>query len=454
MRRSTTKKRDLEGGLVQGLGLLQSIALNMSNMVGVGPFITIPLIIVAMGGPQCMLGWLLGAVLAMCDGLVWSELSAALPGSGGTYVYLREAFRGTRLAGIIPFLFIWQFVLSGPLEIASGYIGFAQYAGYLWRGMGTNGSHLIGVAVGVIAIVLLYRRITAVGRLAVALWVGVLLTVLCVIVSGLLNFHVARVLDFPPGAFRFSFGFAAGLGSATLIAMYDYMGYYDICYVAGEVRNPSWVIPRSIIWSTLGVATLYLVMNASIIAVVPWRVAMNSKYIGAEFMERLYGPRAASALTILILWTAFASVFALLLGYSRIPYAAALDGNFFRPFGRLHPVGRFPHVSVLAMGGLAIVFSFFALDEVISALLSSRILIQFMGQIVALHYLRRRNQAPMPFRMWLYPLPAAFAFLGWMYIFVTSGWRFTAFGISTLATGAVVYLVWTRRGAPTTGSST
>jgi len=445
MRRNITESRAHEAGLVQGLGLLQSIALNMSNMVGVGPFITIPLIIGAMGGPQCMLGWLLGAVLAMCDGLVWSELSAAMPGSGGTYVYLREAFRETRLSGILPFLFIWQFILSGPLEIASGYIGFAQYASYLWPGMGSVGSHLISVAVGVIVIILLYRRITAVGRLAVALWIGVLLTVLCVIVSGLINFNAARVLDFPPGAFRFSFGFAVGLGSATLIAMYDYAGYYDICYVAGEVRNPSRVIPRSIIWSVLGVAALYLVMNASIIAVVPWRIAMNSKYIGAEFMERLYGPRAASVLTILILWTAFASVFALLVGYSRIPYAAALDGNFFRPFARLHPVGRFPYVSVLAMGGLAIVFSFFALDEVISALLTSRILIQFMGQIVALHRLRSRNEMPMPFRMWLYPLPAAFAFLGWMYVFVTSGWRFAGFGVLTLAAGVAVYFVWARR---------
>lgn len=445
MRRTISETRGAEAGLVQGLGLLQSIALNVSNMVGVGPFITIPLIIGAMGGPQCMLGWLLGAVLAMCDGLVWSELSAALPGSGGTYVYLRQAFHGTRLGGLLPFLFIWQFILSGPLEIASGYIGFAQYAGYLWRGMGAGGAHLISVAVGLVVILLLYRRITAVGRLTVALWAGVMLTVFCVIVSGLLNFHTERVLAFPPGAFRFSFGFAAGLGSAMLIAMYDYMGYFDICYVAAEVRDPSRVIPRSIIWSVLGVAAIYLVMNACIIAVVPWRDAMNSKFIAAEFMERIYGPRAASALTVLILWTAFASVFALLLGYSRIPYAAAREGDFFKPFARLHPVGRFPYVSVLAMGGLAIAFSFFSLDEVISALLTSRILIQFIGQIVALHLLRRRKDVPMPFRMWLYPAPAAIAFLGWLYIFGTSGWRFAGFGTLTLAAGIAVYFIWTRR---------
>jgi amino acid transporter len=228
-----------EQGLVRDFGLIESVALNMSNMVGVGPFITIPLIIASMGGPQCMLGWLLGAVLALCDGLVWSELAAAMPGTGGTYLYLREAFRETSLGGILPFLFIWQFIFSGPLEIASGYIGFSQYVGYFWRGMGPAETRLVSAAVGVAVIVLLYRRVTAVGRLTVVLWIGMLATVLWIIVSGLANFHPKIVFDFPPGAFTFSTGFFMGLGSAMLIAMYDFMGYYDICYVGGEVRNPA-----------------------------------------------------------------------------------------------------------------------------------------------------------------------------------------------------------------------
>jgi amino acid transporter len=440
-----TQNTHQDQGLIRGLGLLQSIALNMSNMIGVGPFITIPLILGAMGGPQCMLGWVLGALVAVCDGLVWSELSAALPGTGGSYVYLKEAFRGTRLGGILPFLFIWQFVLSGPLEIASGYIGFSQYAGYLWHGMGIWGGRLVSVCAGLASILLLYRRITTVGWLTVVLWAGVLLTVLCVIVSGLLHFHANLAFDYPPGAFRFSLGFAAGLGSAMLIAMYDYMGYYGICYVAGEVRNPSRTVPLSIVWSVLAVAAIYLIMNVCIIAVVPWREAMHSKFIAADFMERIYGPRAAALLTILILWTAFASVFVLLLSYSRIPYAAALDGDFFRVFARLHPTARFPHVSVLAMGGLAIAFSFFALDEVISALLTSRILIQFIGQILALRSLHRRNDIRLPFRMWLYPVPSVVAFLGWAYIFLTSGWRYAGFGIVSLIGGTIAYRVWMSR---------
>ncbi|MEP7345640.1 MAG: amino acid permease [Gemmatimonadaceae bacterium] len=428
-----------ERGLVRSLGLLQAIALNMSNIVGVGPFITIPLIIAAMGGPQCMLGWALGAILALSDGLVWSELSAAMPETGGTYVYLKKAFRGTPLGGVLPFLFIWQFILSGPLEIASGYIGFAQYAGYFWPTMGPSGARLISVAVGLLVMALLYRRIGSVGRLTVVLWVGMLVTVLVVIISGLTHFNAAIAFDFPPNAFTFSRGFVAGLGSAMLIAMYDFMGYYDICYVAGEVRNPARVIPRSIIWSVITVAVLYAIMNLSIIAVVPWREAMHSRFIVTDFMEKLYGPRAASAVTLLVLWTAVASVFALLLGYSRIAWAAASQGDFFSIFAKLHPTGQFPHVAVLVLGGLSILCSFFSLGDVISALLTSRILIQFMGQIVALHILRQRADFVLPFRMWLYPVPSIVALAGWTYVFASSGWGFALLGIATVAAGVVAY---------------
>src|SRR5919202_3560021 len=143
--------------LLRRFGLLQATALNMSNMIGIGPFITIPLLMSALGGPQAMLGWVVGVLIAIPDGLVWSELGAAMPGSGGTYIYLREAYGRETFGRLMAFLFIWQFILSGPLEIASGYIGFAKYAGYIWRGLTPTGTLLIAVAVGVINIALLYR---------------------------------------------------------------------------------------------------------------------------------------------------------------------------------------------------------------------------------------------------------------------------------------------------------
>lgn len=429
--------------LVRSLGLLEATALNMSNMVGVGPFITIPLIIASMGGPQCMLGWVIGTIIAVCDGLVWSELAAAMPGTGGTYLYLKESFSRTRAGKLIPFLFIWQFIFSGPLEIASGYIGFAQYTSYFWQSMGPWETRAVAAGAGVLVMILLYRNITAVGRLTVILWSGMLVTVAVMIGAGIAKFDPKLAFDFPPDAFSFSRGFFLGLGGAMLIAMYDFLGYYDVCLVAGEVKNPSRVIPRAILISVVAVALIYSVMNLTIIGVVPWREAMQSKFIAATFMERVGGTWAASAVTVLILWTSLASCFALTLGSSRIPYAAALDGFFFRKFAELHPQGRFPTVSLLVMGGLAIAASLLPLDAVLPALMAARILVQFVAQIAAVYWLRtQRPDIERPFRMWLYPVPAVLALIGWLYIFGTAEVRYIAYGVATLAAGLVAFVIW------------
>jgi APA family basic amino acid/polyamine antiporter len=433
--------------LKRGLGLLEATALNMSNMVGVGPFVTIPLLIGAMGGPQCMLGWAVGMVLALCDGLVWAELSAAIPGEGGSYQYLREAFRRTRLGTLLPFLFIWQFIFSGPLEIASGYIGFAQYLSYFRTGMGVWETRLAVLVVGALTIALLYRGIRSVGRLTVVLWIGMVATVAWIIAAGFAHFDARRAFDFPPHAFTISPAFMAGLGSATLIAMYNYLGYYGICFVGGEVRRPERTMPRSIVLSVLLVGAMYALMTLAIMAVVPWREAAQSKFVAARFMEILYGPWAGRAVTALILWSAVASVFSLLLAYSRVPYAAALDGYFWKPFARLHRKGDFPYVSLLAIGGLAIAGGMLSLDWVVSAILTARILIQFIGQIAAVEVLRRsRPDVRRPFRMWLYPLPSVLALIGWVYVFATSGWTFVWCGVGVLASGVGAFWVWRRWG--------
>src|SRR5205085_2702272 len=300
---------------------------------------------------------------------------------------------------LMAFLFIWQFMLSGPLEIASGYIGFGKYMGYVWPAVTPLQTAIVAAVVGVINIALLYRRITSIGKITVSLWVGTLVTTGAVIATGAMHFDAKLAFDFPPGAFNFSLGFLMGLGAATRIGVYDYLGYYDICYIGDEVRDPARVIPRSIIISVLAVAVIYFAVNLSIIGVVPWREFVpyeahpNADFVVSTFMEKLYGSRVATAFTAMVLWTAFGSVFALLLGYSRIPYAAARDGYFFKVFGRLHPTKNFPYVSVVVMGLVAIACSFFSLGQVIDALLTTRILIQFIGQIGAVVLLRRRGYA-------------------------------------------------------------
>jgi len=438
--------------LSRRFGLLQATALNMSNMIGIGPFITIPILMTALGGPQAMVGWLVAVLVTIPDGLVWSELGAAMPGSGGSYVYLREAYGRERFGRLVAFLFIWQFILSGPLEIASGYIGFSRYARYVWPDLTSGHVFLVAAGVGLLNVVLLYRRIEAIGMLTVSLWIGTMLTTIAVIASGALNFDAARAFDFPPGAFDFSVGFLLGLGAASRVGIYDYLGYYDICYIGDEVKDPGRVIPRSILISLVAVAAIYLAINLSIIGVVPWREFVpadahpESEFIVSTFMERLYGPQVATVFTFLILWTAFGSVFALLLGYSRIPYAAARDGYFFSVFGRLHPTKRFPHISLVVLGLISIVCSLLPLGLVIDALITTRILVQFIGQIFALMLLRvQRPDMPRPFRMWFYPVPAFVALAGWTFLLLTSGWYLIALGVGSLALGVVCFLVWSWR---------
>jgi amino acid transporter len=385
--------------------------------------------------------------------MVWSELGAAMPGSGGSFHYLREAFGRARVGRLMAFLFVWQFVLSGPLEIASGYIGFADYASFIWNGLTRTGVIVLVSVIGVINVALLYRRIHSIVRITVSLWVGTLVTVLAVIVTGATHFNPRVAFDFPPGAFTFSLGFFLGLGAASRIGIYDYLGYYDVCYIGDEVRDPGRVIPRSILISTAAVALIYLGINLSIVGVVPWRDFVpasahpESNFVVSVFMQRIYGSRVATLFTLLVLWTAFGSVFALLLGYSRIPFAAAESGYFFRVFGRLHPTKQFPYVSLLVLGAISILAGFFALGTVIDALIVTRILVQFMGQVVGLMLLRRQApELPRPYRMWLYPLPALVALLGWIFVFATTDVRVILFGVGVLALGGLTFLVWARRG--------
>jgi len=434
-----------QGHLTRGFGLRHAIALNISNMVGVGPFLTIPLLLATMGGPQSVLGWFVGALLVASDGQVWSELGAALPGSGGSYRFLREAYGPEKWGRLMAFLFIWQFVLSGPLEVASGLIGFAQYASYLFPWLTPLAQKFVAAGVGLLAVWAISRRITFLSKITLTLWVGTFLTMAVILVTGAIHFSAARAFDFPPHAFAMQGGFFLGLGGATLISAYDYLGYYDICYIGDEVRDPGRVIPRSILYSIAFCAIAYIGIYLVVIGVVPWREAMQSHFVVSDFIQRLHGPKAAAALTVAVLWTAFASVFALLLGYSRIPYAAALDGYFFKPFARLHATKGFPHVSLYVLGAISIAAAFFKLDEVVSALITTRILVQFVGQVFAVPLLRKRlPDSARPFKMWLYPLPAGFAFLGWMYIFLTAGWAYVAAGVGTLLVGCGAFLLWSR----------
>jgi amino acid transporter len=439
---------DHDPHLIRHFGTLQATALNMSNMIGIGPFLTIPLLMSALGGPQAMLGWLVALLIVIPDGMVWSELGAAMPGSGGSYVYLREGFGRETFGRLMAFLFIWQFIISGPFEIASGYIGFAQYLGYIWKDAPAT---VVVIAIGLINIALLYRRITHIGKITVSLWIGTLLTTGAVILTGALHFDPKIAFDFPSEAFNFSTGFLFGLGAASRVGVYDYLGYYDICYIGDEVKNPGRTIPRSVIISVIVVAAIYIAINLSIIGIVPWREFVPAEgnqaaqFIVSLMMEKVYGSKVATVLTVMILWTAFGSCFALLLGYSRIPFAAARDGYFFNVFSRLHPTHNFPYVSLLVIGVISILCSFFSLGVVIDVLIATRIVVQFIGQIFAVALLRKNApKLERPYRIWLYPLPSLVALVGWLFIYLTLDAKIIRFSLAAMAIGAISFLIWSR----------
>ncbi|HXZ33953.1 MAG TPA: APC family permease [Terriglobales bacterium] len=468
--------------LIRGVGLGSATALNMIDMIGVGPFITIPLIVSAMGGPQAMLGWLLGAIFAMCDGLVWAELGAAMPHSGGSYGYLREIYGPNRWGRLISFLFIWQLSFSAPLSIASGAVGLAGYAAYLRPGLEIpyvvrnwsvpmpvvgrlemhwliSGTTFIAIGVVLLATLLLYRKITSISWMSKLLLAGVVATMGWIIVAGLTHFDATRAFSFPPGAFRLTHAFWLGLGSSMLIGTYDYWGYYNVAFLGDEVKDPGRTIPRAILLSIFLVGCLYVLMNLSILGVVPWQEMTASArsnrglYVVSIFMQRIYGPWAGALVTGLVIWTAFASVFSTLLGYSRVPYAAALDGNYFRVFARVHPEGRFPYVSLLALGLVAVAFCLLSLADLIAGLVVIRIMLQFLVQAIGVIVLRWRNpELPRPFRMWLYPLPALIAAAGFVFMLISRANSAVQlrYALLILITGIVIYLVmaWRTREWP------
>lgn len=444
--------------LIRGLGLKEATALNMIDMVGIGPFITIPLVINYMGGPQCLAAWVAGALLSLVDGLIWAELGAAMPQAGGSYVFLRESYGPKRWGRLMSFLFIWQTMFQAPLVMASASIGFAQYLTYLVP-LGAWEKKAVSGALIVFLVFLLYRRITTIGKISLFLWVGVVLTILWLVWGGAMNFDPALAFTYPEGAWDMSWLFFAGLGAATVKTIYTYLGYYNVCHLGAEIKNPERNIPRSIIISILGIAVLYLTMQTVILGVVPWQEGRHSEFIVSLFVERIYGETAAKFATAMILWIAFGSLFSLTLGYTRIPYAAAVDGQFFSIFARVHPTKRFPHVSLLWLGAVAFVFSLlFRLSEVISAILAMRILVQFIGGAIGLVLLRRRWPAErFPWRMPLYPLPVIVVVAGWIAIFLSTGsievtrfglnWKipFPLAGAAMMALGAVVFLLRARK---------
>lgn len=428
--------------------LLQATSINMIDMVGIGPFVVMPFVVSKFQDGLFLWAWIFGAFTAFMDAMIWSELGAKYPLAGGTYNFHRIAF-GEKNGRLMSFLFVWQTAIQAPLVVASGAIGFAQYLSYLVD-LGFWEQKMVSGGLVILIFFLLYRKIETVGKISVALWAVVILTVSWIIFSGLTHGE-QEVKLLPEGTSSFfSCAFWAAVGQGSIKTVYSYLGYYNVCHLGGEIKNPGKNIPRSIFISIAGIALLYLLMNVSVMHVVDWHhVREDDKYLVSYFMQLIYGKQAAIIVTVLILCIALASLFAVVLGYSRVPYAAAADGNFFKVFAKLHPTKNFPYVSLIVLCAAGFVFSLFMkLGDVITAILAMRILIQFIGQGIGVILLRRRfGTKDLPFKMWLFPVPVILSILIWLFLFYSTGW-FALWGILIAVIGIFVYFMVNKQKQP------
>jgi fructoselysine transporter len=416
----------------------------MIDMVGIGPFVVMPFVVAQFNSGFFIWAWIFGSFTAFMDAMVWSELGAKYPLAGGTYNFHRIAF-GDKGGKLMSFLYVWQTSIQAPLVMASAAIGFAEYLTYLapkhiwhpWEMKMISGSLVI------FAFLLLYRKIEAIGKISVIMGSIVILTISWIIISGLLNQqHAIKFLPAGNESF-FSLAFWAAIGHASVKTVYSYLGYYNVCHLGGEIKNPGKNIPRSIFISIIGITTLYVLMNISVMGVMSWQsVKADDKYLVSSFIGQLYGHEAGVIVTILILCIAFSSLFAVILGYSRVPYAAAVDGNFFKPFARLHPTKNFPYISLIVLCALGFVFSLlFKLSDVISSILAMRIIVQFIAQGVGVSLLRKSvGTKDLPFKMWLFPVPVILSIAIWIFLFISTGW-FALWGSLIAVVGVIVYFV-------------
>lgn len=375
--------------LQRRLTVAHATALNVIDMVGIGPFIVMSSVMAAMGGPHAVLAWIIGALLAYADAMVWAELGAAFPEAGGSYAFLRALYGPERWGRVMAFLFIWQTVFQSSFVVASGAIGFTNYVQYLVPLSGGWERKAVAAAVIVLIVAALYRRIETIGRISLGLGVVVIGTLVWVIVAGVVGGNWSFLGDIPN-----SIGYLGGLGEAMQSSVYAILGYYNVCHLGAEVVEPEKTIPRSMFASIAIVTTLYVAMQLSVESLVGWREARPDQFIVSMAIERVWGQSAAVIATVLVLIVALSSLYSVVLGYSRIPYAAARDGNFFRFFAQLHPTKNFPHVALLAIGGMSVVLVlvFDGLRMVVASILTLRILVQFVGQAVGLLLYHRRNR--------------------------------------------------------------
>jgi amino acid transporter len=324
--------------------------------------------------------------------------------------------------------------------------------------MGKTTGDLIGLAVVALVVLLLWRGIEHIARITAVMWAVMIASVLLVIIAAATDFSPHLAFTYPAHAFEltsshFWIGFAAGL----TIGIYDYLGYNTTAYMGAEIKDPGRTLPRSIVFSILGIMAIYLLLQIGTLGVIDWNrmtdpTDIASTSVASAVLEKTWGKGAADTVTVLILITAFASVFTGLLGGSRVPYDAARDRVFFRPYAKLHPKHRFPMLGLATMGVITAIGFLIGrhtdLATLIQLLTTVMVIVQALAQIAALSVLRKRQPTlHRPYKMWLYPIPSLLALVGWLTIYGyadknSPGRHPIEWSLAWVALGCVAFVVW------------
>jgi len=443
-------------------GFWQAFGFNTMMMFGTGPFISIPYTVSSVDppGPHALVGYSIALVACICDSLICGELGSMFPYSGGSATYLRHLYGKDSLGQLMSFMYLYQFLVAGPAEVASGFIAIAEYLVYFnsdvlgyWSRVG------ISLAALIVSTLLLYRSNKEIGWVSVTLAAITIAAVVLAIIFGFINFN-AEFLKVPEGAFDGKPGkVLMSLAAATRFGVYDMTGYYDVCFMGDEVKNPRTTIPYSCITTAVVIGIIYLIVYVAVLGVLDWRVFQETytdDFDGIQvgimslFFEEVIGKGFAQFFTVVVVITIFGSVYSMMAGFQHLLYAGAKDGFFFDVFAKRHPTKDIPHVALITLAVLSGAWCFFSLDTVIDAMTTLLVFLQFIGQAIGLLYYRYvtpKEEQPDGWRMPLYPLPVIIQIVLFFFIFITSpswllygGDPILDFSVIFMALGVVLFL--------------
>jgi len=428
--------------------LTQAIALNTLMMFGTGPFITIPFCIASTvpAGPQALIGYAIAGAACLCDAFVWAELGALYPHSGGSYVYLERCL-GPKWGSLMSFLFLWQLLITGPMEIASGFIAIAQYLAYITETYTYAHHSLVAFGFCVTCIILLYRDMKDVGDTTVVLWLGMCAAIVFTLGAGFTHVEPEN-FKMPPITNHLAFIWS--LGNAARFGIYDFTGYYDVNFIGSEVQNPRRVIPLAGIVTCCVVCVIYFATYLAVIAYIPWEEIVQlvegggdgAAFIMSIFCEKMIGRGFAIFFTLVVIYCIYGSCFSLMLGFAQIPYAAAQNNMFFKTFAHEHEKAGFADNALLYMGFFSCVFCFVDLGLVIEGMMTTTLVTMFLANSVALVAHRRKfPDAERPYMMPLYPLPVVIQMIMFGFVFLTSDNYFIMGGAPLLECGLAFLLL-------------